>query len=82
MKIERCFELQDKHLCLENALRHYGMKDESRDVFCILEDLFAIVDKNDTKQAKQRRLKFLVNISTFVMGSTVNVLNLSFRTCR
>lgn len=58
MTIERCVELQDKLLCLENALRHYGMNAESKATFCILERLIYHRDKDDTKQAEQRCLEF------------------------
>lgn len=73
MTIERCVELQDKLLCLENALRHYGMNAESKATFCILEGLICHRDKDDTKQAEQRCLEFWLNISTFGIGSTVNM---------
>lgn len=59
MTIERYFELQDKLLALENALRHYGMKDESRAVICLLEELFTILNEEDTKHVEERCLKFL-----------------------
>lgn len=59
MTIERYFELQDKLLALENALRHYGMNDESRAVICLLEELFTILNEEDTKHVEERCLKFL-----------------------
>lgn len=59
MTSERYFELQDKLLALENALQHYGMKDESKAVFCLLEDLFVILDEEDTNHVEERCLKFL-----------------------
>ena len=61
MTIERYFELQDKLLCLENALRYYGMKDEAKAAICMWEDLFDIVDKEDTNHVEERCLKFLAN---------------------
>lgn len=59
MKIERYFELQDKLLCLENALKHYGMKEEAKAAIYLWEDLFDIVDKEDTKHVEERYLDFL-----------------------
>lgn len=59
MTTDQYFELQDKLLGLENALQHYGMKNESKEVFSILEDLLYITIKEDTNNAEQRCLDFL-----------------------
>lgn len=59
MTIDRYFELQDKLLCLENALQHYGMRDEAKTAISTWEELFDIVDKEDIKHVEQRCLDFL-----------------------
>lgn len=35
------------------------MKDESKAVFCLLEDLFVILNEEDTNHVEERCLKFL-----------------------